>query len=438
MTPGDEADVRISDTDRDGVIGRLREAVGDGRLNLDEFSDRAAVVYAARTHRDLAKVVRDLPAPAPPPHTLTDVRTVSRTPAVAGSDRPQHIVAVMSGAHRRGRWRPRRSIRVVTVMGGGELDFREAEFEQGVDVIDVRIFSVMGGMGIVVPEGMAVDLEGFFIFGGSENRAKATDIDPRYPRLVVRAYGSMGGVGIRNKSERDRHRDHHERDRDRHPDRRRLPEPPASPRPPKPPSLPSMPAQDVTVPASPLFVSEPAFSPDAEATPPMPRGTVTILFTDLVGSSSMADRFGDERWLGVISAHNALVREQIRRHQGNEIKTQGDGFVVVFSSARAAVNCAADIQRALRGYRAGHPDSPLEARIGVHTGEVAEHDGDVHGRNVIAASRIAGHGRGGEIWVSSLTMQLVESGRDIEFGAPVSTELKGLAGDWSLHEVVWG
>ncbi len=166
-----------------------------------------------------------------------------------------------------------------------------------------------------------------------------------------------------------------------------------------------------------------------------PDGTVTILFTDIVGSSALAERLGDQRWLAVLRAHNAIVREQVAAHGGFEVKSQGDGFMVAFQSARRALLCAVAVQRAVAAYSEQHPEEAIRVRIGLHTGEVIKEADDFFGKNVILAARIAGQASGGEILVSSLVKQLAESGGDIRFGEARATELKGLAGTYALHPV---
>jgi class 3 adenylate cyclase len=132
-----------------------------------------------------------------------------------------------------------------------------------------------------------------------------------------------------------------------------------------------------------------------------------------------------------------LVREQVTRHGGTEIKAQGDGFLVVFSSARRAILAAVDVQRALAHYRDEHPEHPVEVRIGLHTGEIVDVDGDVFGQNVVVAARIADHAAPGEVVVSALTRDLTVSGGDLSFGPPQEVELKGLSHPWRVHRVSW-
>ncbi len=167
-----------------------------------------------------------------------------------------------------------------------------------------------------------------------------------------------------------------------------------------------------------------------------PDGTVTILFTDIEGSTAMTERLGDLRWVDVLRAHNAIVRKQVAAHGGFEVKSEGDGFMVAFQSARRALQCAVDIQRAFTE-RNESADEPILVRIGLHTGEVIKEADDFFGKNVILAARIAGQAQGGEILVSSLLKELTESAGDIAFGEGREVELKGLAGTHQVFEVGW-
>jgi class 3 adenylate cyclase len=118
------------------------------------------------------------------------------------------------------------------------------------------------------------------------------------------------------------------------------------------------------------------------------------------------------------------------------VKAQGDGFLVVFPSARRAILAAMAIQRSV-GASHEHPDAPLRLRIGLHTGEIVDMDGDVLGQNVVVAVRIAGHARPGEIVVSGLTRDLTAAGGDIAFDEGAEVELKGLSQPWRVHRVSW-
>jgi class 3 adenylate cyclase len=168
-----------------------------------------------------------------------------------------------------------------------------------------------------------------------------------------------------------------------------------------------------------------------------PDGTVTILFSDIEGSTEMTERLGDRRWLEVLREHNRIVRSELRAHDGFEVKSQGDGFMVAFSSARRALDCAIAIQRAFAAQADEQGDDAVRVRIGMHTGEAIRERDDFFGRNVILAARIAAQADGGEVLVSSLLKELTESSGDIAFGAAREVTLKGLSGSYRVHSVDW-
>jgi class 3 adenylate cyclase len=173
--------------------------------------------------------------------------------------------------------------------------------------------------------------------------------------------------------------------------------------------------------------------PEAEA-----GTTVTILFTDIVDSTRSAERIGDRRWLEVLRAHNAVVRAQLRRHQGVEVKARGDGFMLAFAGARRAVQCAVAIQRVLEAQPIGlEGDDVVRLRIGVHTGEALQAEHDLFGRHVNLAARIADRADGGEVLVSALTRDILFGSDDLVFGVSEEVELRGVAGSQMVVPVVW-
>ena len=185
---------------------------------------------------------------------------------------------------------------------------------------------------------------------------------------------------------------------------------------------------------TPLVVTSRAFYLTIAAAPD---GTVTILFSDIEGSTAMTERLGDRHWLEVLREHNATIRAEVRAHGGFEVKSQGDGFMVAFSSARRAVDCAIAIQRAFAAQGEETPDEAIRVRIGLHTGEAIRERDDFFGRNVILAARIAAQAAGGEILVSSLLKQLTESSGDVRLGEAREVSLKGLSGSHMVHAVQW-
>jgi class 3 adenylate cyclase len=166
-------------------------------------------------------------------------------------------------------------------------------------------------------------------------------------------------------------------------------------------------------------------------------GTVTIVFSDIEDSTVMAERLGDTRWLDLLHDHNELVRRMLVDHTGKEIKAQGDGFMLTFPSARRGISFSIALQRALRLYNARHPEVALRVRMGVHTGDAIHDKGDIFGKHVILASRIASIAEGAQILVSSLAYQLASSAGDVPFGAERQVELKGLVGSHLVREVHW-
>ena len=188
------------------------------------------------------------------------------------------------------------------------------------------------------------------------------------------------------------------------------------------------PMEDV---ASSVASERPSLTPGAA-----PDGTVTILFSDLEGSSALNEKLGDIRWLELLGEHNRIVREHIGSCGGFEVKAQGDGFMIAFPSARRAIECARGIQAAVEERFADGPDGPIRIRIGLHTGEAIRQDADFYGKNVVIAARIAAQARGGEIVASSVVRQLVESAGDIAFDDGRDVELAGLSGTHRVYRVL--
>jgi class 3 adenylate cyclase len=168
-----------------------------------------------------------------------------------------------------------------------------------------------------------------------------------------------------------------------------------------------------------------------------PDGTLTILFSDVVGSTTLFDELGDLRAQAILDEHNAIVRHHVAIQRGVEIKSTGDGFMVVFSSARRAVLCAIGIQRAFAANAEREGTPAVRVRIGLHVGEPINVSTDLSGKAVIVAARIASTGGGGEILVSSTLRELTESAGDLLFREAGEVELKGLSGTFHLYRVIW-
>jgi class 3 adenylate cyclase len=148
------------------------------------------------------------------------------------------------------------------------------------------------------------------------------------------------------------------------------------------------------------------------------RLVTTLLMSDIVDSTLTATTLGDRTWKQVLAEHNRLIRAQLDRFRGREVKTTGDGFLATFGSAAGAIRSAIAMRDAVRSLG-------VELRIGVHTGEVDVLPNDVGGVAVHAAARIMALGRGSEIIVSSITRGLVE-GSDLQFEERGRHQVKGL------------
>jgi class 3 adenylate cyclase len=167
-------------------------------------------------------------------------------------------------------------------------------------------------------------------------------------------------------------------------------------------------------------------------------GTVTIVFSDIESSTELAHRHGDQRWFEILAAHNDIIRSDLGPHGGVEIKSQGDGFMLAFASARNAIQCMIQAERDVTAMGQDDPQQAIKVRFGAHTGEaIVDDDGDLFGHHVNVAARIADQAVGGEILVSSLVREIVEARGDLHFGEPRAATLKGLSGTWRLHPVEW-
>jgi class 3 adenylate cyclase len=167
-------------------------------------------------------------------------------------------------------------------------------------------------------------------------------------------------------------------------------------------------------------------------------GTLTICFSDIESSTTMAVALGDRAWFDLLRDHFALVSAHVEAHRGRIVKHQGDGFMMCFRSARAALMSSMGIQRDLARRAGIEPERAILVRMGLHTGEVLMgDDGDLFGKHVVVAARIAGLAEGGEILVSSLVRQIAEARGDLRFVAPREVQLRGIDGVETVWAVDW-
>jgi len=166
------------------------------------------------------------------------------------------------------------------------------------------------------------------------------------------------------------------------------------------------------------------------------RGTVTILFTDIEGSTALAQRLGDKPYHALLAEHNRILREQVAGHGGHEVKSMGDGFMVAFASAARALSCAVAIQKAF-AHQNETAEQPIRVRIGLNTGESIEEAGDYFGTAVTLAARIAARAQGGQILVSEVVRTVGGSLAGVEFCDAGRKQLKGIKGRQRVFEVGW-
>jgi class 3 adenylate cyclase len=157
------------------------------------------------------------------------------------------------------------------------------------------------------------------------------------------------------------------------------------------------------------------------------RVLATVLFTDIVGSTERAAQLGDARWESLLADHNRVVRRQVERFGGREVKLVGDGVLATFDGPARAVRCALGIRDAVG-------DLGLQVRAGVHTGEIEVLADDIAGLAVHIGSRISALAGAGEVLVSSTVKDLVV-GSDLVFDERGRHALKGVPGDWALFAV---
>jgi class 3 adenylate cyclase len=166
-------------------------------------------------------------------------------------------------------------------------------------------------------------------------------------------------------------------------------------------------------------------------------GTATLLFTDLVGSTELMARLGDDAADRLRRDHFALLRDVAGGHGGEEVKSLGDGLMVAFASAVNAVTCAIRMQQRVAAYNRELGDEAIGVRIGLNAGEVVNAEDDYFGTPVVVAKRLCDRGASGQILMSDLVRALVGSRGGHEFVALGALELKGLTDEVVAFELDW-
>jgi hypothetical protein len=190
----DRTQLRISDDERHQVAEILRTAAGDGRIDLDELDERLEAAYAARTYADLVPITADLPTGG----QLSWQPPALPSPVVQGPASESHV-AILNGLDRKGVWVVPRRMSVFAMMGGADLDLRQAKFAAQEVVITVNAF--MGGAQITVGPHTNVVMEGAGIMGGYSGPDDKTpaELDANSPTVRIRGVAIWGGVSVERK-----------------------------------------------------------------------------------------------------------------------------------------------------------------------------------------------------------------------------------------------
>ncbi|CAL9352979.1 putative protein [Streptomyces sp. enrichment culture] len=192
-------EVRASDAEREQYAEILRRGLAEGRLVMEEFDERLTAVYEARTRAELEPLIRDLPERVDPPAAAAPAGASVPAPATGWAARIGHrastrgAFAVLGGFVRRGAWTMPRRFRALAFMGGGNIDLREANFEER--EVTIRAIAVMGGVSVTVPPEIEVEVRGFGLMGGFDQNASRAGA-PGAPRVVITGFAFWGGVGI--------------------------------------------------------------------------------------------------------------------------------------------------------------------------------------------------------------------------------------------------
>lgn len=183
----------------------LHDAMAEGRLTVDELDERLQTVYKSRTLGELVPITADLPVTGAATRGVQPAAQVLPSERIGGTPGPTVSIALMSGFERTGIWVVPRYHTAVAVMGGGQLDLTQARFAEAEATINV--FTIMGGVEILVPEDITVRVQGFGFMGGFDHKANG-DGPPGAPVLTVNGLAVMGGVEVkRAKPRRKRQRD---------------------------------------------------------------------------------------------------------------------------------------------------------------------------------------------------------------------------------------
>jgi hypothetical protein len=182
---------RASDIEREAIVAHLRQAAGEGRLTVEELTERIDAAYAATTRDELEPLTADLPAVA-----------ASSMSVESGRGGTRFLLGIFGGGDRGGRWRVAERVVVLNVFGGADLDLREATLAS--PEIQITVISLFGGSDIIVPEGVHAELSSFALFGGDDLKLEGPAPPAGAPVIRVRTVSIFGGTDVKTSRGRRR------------------------------------------------------------------------------------------------------------------------------------------------------------------------------------------------------------------------------------------
>jgi class 3 adenylate cyclase len=165
--------------------------------------------------------------------------------------------------------------------------------------------------------------------------------------------------------------------------------------------------------------------------------TVTIMFTDIVGSTELQQRLGDRKARGLMRAHDEIIRQRTREHGGIEVKATGDGFMLTFPSANRAASATIAMQQDLHATEFLRPDIAIAIKLGISVGEPIREQQDLFGMSVVLASRIGAKADPGQILAPQIVYGLLGDAGGFKFTSAGEHSLKGIPEPQKLYEVSW-
>ena len=187
--------LRASDADREQTAETLRQAMGEGRLSVEELEDRLRSAYAASTVKELDLLVADVTAPGGVGRRAVGPAGTSGLTVREGPGGDRRIISIMSGHDRKGRWRIAGKCTVVNIMGGSEIDLNDVELSE--PVTQLNVYSFWGGGEIRVPDGVEVQVSNVAIMGGNDVKLGAEVVPPGGPVIHIRLVSIMAGCSVR-------------------------------------------------------------------------------------------------------------------------------------------------------------------------------------------------------------------------------------------------